>query len=288
MKLIEILKDTEVRHVAVGHFNISNLEGLWGIFRGAKALNLPVVIGVSEGERDFVGVKQTLALVKSIRDEYNYPIFLNADHTYSFERVKEVVDAGYDSVIVDGANLPLEENIRLTKQCVDYIKATRPEMLVEAEIGYIGKSSALLTEIPEGAITDPKNMPTGEECKHFVEATGIDLLSPAVGNLHGMMVNGPEPRLNIEKVKEIKAALPNTGLVLHGGSGTDNQDFIDSIRAGFCMVHINTEIRLAFRDAVKNYLQGHPDEVAPYKIMGDSVAAIQKVVEARLKLFNNL
>jgi fructose-bisphosphate aldolase class II len=288
MNLNEVLTDAQNRHVAVGHFNISNLEGLWGIFNGAKSLNLPVVIGVSEGERDFVGVRQTLDLVKSIREEYNYPIFLNADHTYTFDRVKEVVDLGYDSVIVDGANLPIEENINLTKQCVDYVKSTRPEMLIEAEIGYIGKSSGLLSEIPAGATVSTENMPTGEEAKRFVDSTGIGLLSPAVGNIHGMLLNAPNPELNIDRIREIKAAVPETKLVLHGGSGISDQNFKDAIQAGICMIHINTEIRLAFRDAVKKYLDEHPNEVAPYKIMGGSIAAVQEVVTARLKLFNNI
>src|SRR6185436_5818938 len=102
---------------AIGHFNFSNLETLWGMFRAAQELQVPVIAGVSEGERDFVGVKQAAALVKSLREEFDYPIFLNADHTYSFERVKEAVDAGYDAVIFDGVEKSFEENIELAKKC---------------------------------------------------------------------------------------------------------------------------------------------------------------------------
>ena len=116
------------KKVAVGHFNISNLEALWGIFRAAQSLNVPVIIGVSEGERDFVGVKLVAAAVKSIREEFDYPIYLNADHTYSFDRVKEAIDAGFDSVIVDGAKLSFEENVKLTKQCVEYARASGREV----------------------------------------------------------------------------------------------------------------------------------------------------------------
>src|SRR3990172_8718319 len=114
--LREVIRDAESNHVAVGHFNISNIEGLWAIFHAARNLKLPVIIGTSEGERDFVGVKQAVALVKSLCEEFDYPIFLNADHTYSFDRVKEAIDAGYDSVIFDGAKLSFEENVVLTKQ----------------------------------------------------------------------------------------------------------------------------------------------------------------------------
>jgi len=121
--LKNIIEEAESKKVAVGHFNIANIEGLWGIFRAAQSLNVPVIIGVSEGERDFVGVKQAVALVKSIRKEFDYPIYINADHSYSFERVKEAVDAGFDAVIFDGAKLPMEENIAITKKCVEYARS---------------------------------------------------------------------------------------------------------------------------------------------------------------------
>ena len=120
--LREIVREAEEKKVAVGHFNISNLEGLHAIFNAARALDVPVVIGVSEGERDFVGVRASVALVKSLREEFQYPIFINADHTYSVERVKEAIDAGFDAVIFDGAKLSLEENIAKTKECVAYAR----------------------------------------------------------------------------------------------------------------------------------------------------------------------
>src|SRR3990167_6045299 len=103
--LRECVKEAEDKKVAIGHFNISNLEGLWGIFNAARDLSVPVIIGVSEGEREFIGINQVRALVSSLKEEFSYPIFLNADHTYSFEEVKKVVDAGYDSVIFDGSKL---------------------------------------------------------------------------------------------------------------------------------------------------------------------------------------
>ncbi|MEK7586851.1 MAG: class II fructose-bisphosphate aldolase, partial [Patescibacteria group bacterium] len=119
--LRECVMEAKTAGKAVGHFNISNLEGLWAIARAARELKVPVIIGVSEGERDFFGVKQIAAVVKSLRAA-GAPIFLNADHTYSFERVKEAIDAGYDAVIFDGTELPFEENVRVTKQCAAYAK----------------------------------------------------------------------------------------------------------------------------------------------------------------------
>ena len=169
----EVIKEAEKTKVAVGHFNISNIEGLWGIFRAAQSLKVPVIIGLSEGERDFVGVRQAVALVKSIREEFDYPIFINADHTYSVERVKEAVDAQFDAVIFDGAKLSIEENIAKTKECVAYARSVNPDILVEAELGYIGTSSKLLDEIPEGVSLE--HLTTPEDAKRFVQETGVDL-----------------------------------------------------------------------------------------------------------------
>ena len=275
------------KKVAVGHFNISNLEALWGIFRAAQGLNVPVIIGVSEGERDFVGVKLVAAAVKSIREEFDYPIYLNADHTYSFERVKEAIDAGFDSVIVDGAKLSFEENVKLTKQCVDYARSSGREVLVEAELGYIGQSSKVLDEIPEGVLLDESSLTDPAKAKEFVELTGVDMLAPAVGNFHGMLRGGVDPKLNIERVKQVSET---TGipLVLHGGSGNSEDDLKHPIATGINIVHINTEIRLAFRDAVKKALQENPDEVAPYKFLKPGMLAVQEVVTNKLKFFNNL
>ena len=286
--LREYIKEADEKGVAIGHFNISNLEAFHAIYNAAKKLNLPIIIGVSEGEAKFVGLKEAVALVRAVRERDNYPIFLNADHHYSFESVKEVIDAGFDSVVVDGVKLPLEENIILTKKCVDYArelgKIENRDILIEAEIGFIGTSSKILDKMPDG-VSDA-TMTTPLDAKHFVDATGIDLLAPSIGNVHGMVRTG-NPRLHPERVKAIKEA---TGipLVLHGGSGSMNEDFVSCIKNGIDIVHINTEIRVAYRDAVKKALMDNPDEVAPYKILRPAVNAIEQSVEARLKLFNNL
>ncbi len=270
---------------AIGHFNISSLDALWGIFNAARSFDLPVIIGVSEGEEDFVGTEQAVALVRSLRETYNYPIFLNADHHYSFERVKKAIDAGFDAVIVDAVKLPLDENIALTKKCVEYArevsKNTGRDILVEAELGFIGQSSKILDEIPDGV--SEESMTTPEDAKAFVEATGVDLLAPSVGNVHGM-VRGGNPRLHPERVKAIRDAC-GVPLVLHGGSGTMNEDFVECIKNGIDIVHINTEIRVAYRDAVKKSFIENPDEVAPYKFLKPGMLAVQKVVEERIKLF---
>jgi fructose-bisphosphate aldolase class II len=286
--LREYVEDADKRGVAIGHFNFSSLDALWAIYNAAKKLDLPVIVAVSEGEEDYVGTEQAVALVKSFRETYNYPIFLNGDHHYSFERAQKAIDAGFDSVIIDAVTLPMEENIVLTKKCVDYARGvtakTGRDILIEAELGFIGKSSKIIDIVPEGV--GESTMTTPEDAKMFVEATGIDMLAPSIGNVHGIVRSG-NPRLHPERVKAIREA---TGipLVLHGGSGTMNEDFIECIKMGIDIVHINTEIRVAYRDGLKKSLQDDPDEVAPYKFLKPAMQGVQAVVEARLKLFNHM
>jgi fructose-bisphosphate aldolase class II len=290
VSLRECIATVEKEKRAIGHFNISNIEMLWGIFHAAQGLELPVIIGVSEGERQFVGVKQSVALIKSIREEYNYPIYLNADHTYSVEKVKEAIDAGFDSVIYDGAKLGVEENIKNTKECVAYArkvtKETGRDVLVEAELGYIGQSSKVLDAIPEG-VDLKAGLTTPEMAKNFVTKTGVDLFAPAVGNIHGMLRVGHDPRLEIDLIKQIRETC-GVPLVLHGGSGTVDEDFVHAIYAGISIVHISTELRVAFRKALALALQANPEEVAPYKYEKDAVGAVEKVVSERLKLFSSI
>lgn len=282
--LYQYIIEAEEKGVAIGHFNISNLEALHGIYNAAKKLNVPVIIGLSEGEENFVKREEAVALIGAIRQKDNYPIFLNADHHYGFQSVKTALDAGYDSAIIDAVKLPLEENITLTKKCVDYAKSLNREILIEAELGFIGTSSKLLDEIPEGVSEATMTKP--QDAKYFVEKTDIDLLAPSVGNVHGM-VKGGNPKLDIGRIKKIREAC-GVPLVLHGGSGISDEDFREAIKVGISIVHINTEIRVAYKEALEKYLKENPDEIAPYKILQPAVEAIEKVVEARLKLFNNL
>src|SRR3989338_1706001 len=237
--LRECLSEAEDNGVAIGHFNISNLEALWGIFNAARKLAVPVIIGTSEGERDFIGARQAVALAKSLREQFDYPIFINADHTYSFDRVKEAIDLGYDAVIFDGTELSFEENVKITKRCVDYAKKINPEIIVEAELGFIGKSSKVLDEIPSGVKITEEFLTKAEEAKEFAQRTGVNLMAPAVGNIHGMLKGGKDPALNIERIREIRkwAGIP---LVLHGGAGNLAGDFTGAVKARGSIVDTNT------------------------------------------------
>mgnify|MGYP001588164558 CR=1 FL=1 len=285
--LRELIADAEKRRVAVGHFNISDSEQLWGIFNAARALTLPVIIGTSEGERHFLGLWQAVALVRSLREEYGYPVYLNADHTYSFEEVKKAVDAGYDAVIFDGAKLSFDENVEQTKRCVEYAKAANPNILVEGELGFIGESSKLLDALPAGVDISEEHLTKPDEIKSFVAETGVDLVAPAVGNLHGMLRSGKNPSINIKRIRELREAA-QVPLVLHGGSGTSDEDFAAAIEAGVSIIHINTELRVAYRRGIQMALQENSDEIAPYRFMKGGVQEVYGVVEKRLKLFNRL
>lgn len=299
--LREILADADARRVAVGHFNISDLGALKAIVAAGRGMNLPILIGVSEGEREFVGVRQAAALVKSIREEYDYPIFLNADHTHSLDKVKEAAEAGFDEIIFDNSSLPMEENIANTKAAVAAIRAINPEIVIEGEIGYIGANSEVMDAAPTGIA-----LSTPEEAVRFCTETGIDVLAPAVGNMHGllktMVVSTDAPagaasgavahkEIDITRIAAIKAAIVvQTGtkyMTLHGGSGTEDKLFTEAARAGMTIIHVSSELRLAWRRGVEEGLK-NPNEIAPYKLVAPAVPAIQKIVEDRLKLFNGM
>jgi fructose-bisphosphate aldolase class II len=277
--LREYLDWAKEKQVAIGHFNISDSEGFKAVVEGAKELGVPVIIGVSEGERDFIGLREAVSLVKVAR-ALGLPVFINADHTYSVERAKDAVDADVDSVILDAAEKPFEENIKLTKEVVEYARLKNPAILVEGELGFIGKSSKVLESVPDGVSEATQTDP--HEAEQFVRETGVDLFAPSVGNIHGIVKTG-KPKLNIERIEAI-GKLVGVPLVLHGGSGSTDDEFGQAIQAGIRIVHINTELRLAYKEGIKRGLES--SEIAPYKFMAEGVAEMKKVVINRLRLFN--
>ncbi|HEY6328143.1 MAG TPA: class II fructose-bisphosphate aldolase [Blastocatellia bacterium] len=282
--LRQVLEQAETNRVAIGHFNVSDLVAVKAVFEAARDLDLPVIIGLSEGERKFMGVRQAAALWKSIREENDFPIFLNADHTHSLAGALEAAKAGYDWIVFDLSTLPFEENIRQTKEAVEALKAIRPDILVEGEIGDIGSGSEIHDFAHNPILTKPA------DAAQFVAETKVDTLAPAVGNMHGMtktMAAGETRKhLNIERIREIKAAT-HIFMTLHGGSGTADNDLRQAIAAGITVVHISTELRVAWRRGFDAALKAQPDEVVPYKILPHVVEPIMEVVKSRMALFNS-
>ncbi len=280
--LREYLAWAEEKEVAIGHFNVSDSEGLRAVVEAATKLKVPVIIGVSEGERSFLGVAEIRALV-SVEKEKGMPVFLNADHTYSVPASMEAVDNKFDSVIIDGAEKPFLENVLMTQEVVRYAREHYPEMLVEGELGFIGKSSSIHDEMPEGVSEATQTTP--EDAVKFVEETGVDLFAPSVGNIHGLIRSG-EPKLNIERIKELKKVL-KVPMVLHGASGNTDAEVSEAIKAGIRIVHINTELRLAYKEGIKKNIMS-TDEVAPYKFLAEGVEAMKELALKKLKVFNGI
>lgn len=269
---------------AIGHFNISDSNQLRAIALAAKETGLPSIIGLSEGEREYFPISHARALV-TIYQADGVPLYLNADHTYDLAKAKKAIDEGVDSIVVDGAKLPLEQNILLVTQVVNYARSARRDVLVEGELGYIGSSSKQLDALPEGVTIE--NLTTSADAKTFVVATGVDCFAPAVGNVHGMLKNAAEPRLHPERVKEIKDTI-GVPLVLHGASGNTAEDIRACVAAGVAIVHINTELRVMYRDRLYDSLRSTPGEISPYKIMEPAVKQMKEYVAGKLKLFASL
>ncbi len=283
--LRNVLTRLQQEGAALGHFNVADLVLLKAVLAAAVEVGVPVIVGASEGERDFFGTYELAALVKVMREEYGVPVFLNADHTHSRAKAEEAARARFDSVVIDFSALPFDKNVSSTKETVEAIKAINPAIIAEGEIGNIGTGS----EIHETVNNEFRNLSTPEEARQFVDATGIDVLAPAVGNMHGMlesMVEGKSKKhLNIERIAEIKKAA-GVFLTLHGGSGTEDEDFVRAVAAGINIIHINTELRVAWRQSLESSLTRQPREVVPYKILPPVLDSVKQVVSSRLKLFN--
>jgi fructose-bisphosphate aldolase, class II len=266
---------------ALGHFNFSESVTLRAIVQACAKLRSPVFIGTSEGEAGFLGYAHAVALRDTWRASSGLPVFLNADHHKSFESAKLAVDAGYDSVHIDGSTLSLDENIALTRKVVQYAREVNADISVEGEVGYLRGASQLLNESVE---INPQDMTSPQDALRFVEKTEVDRFAVVIGNLHGISLQG-NPRLNLPRLREIREAVPNTFLTLHGGSGTSDEDVQGALSLGITNVHVNTEIRLSFFQGLWEQMQANPQETTPYKYFAPAVEAAQAVVEEKLRLF---
>lgn len=277
--LREVIQDYRAKGKAIGHFNFSDSNQLKAIIDASRQTGLPVIAGLSEGEREYFPFMQARAIIELYQSQ-GTEIYLNADHTYSTEKVQRAIAAGVDSVVVDGANLPADENIALLSSCVKYARAAGRDVIVEGELGYIGQASKQLDSLPEG-VTEA-NLTTPEDAKAFVDATGIDCFAPAVGNVHGMLKSAQEPRLHADRAKSIADAT-GVPLVLHGASGNTTEDIQACVKAGVAIVHINTELRVLYRDSLRASLQS--DETTPYKFLAPATQAMTDYIAEKLAAF---
>ena len=266
---------------AMPHFNFSNLEQLQALAQAAGELNAPLVVGLSEGERDAVGLAQAVALVQTFKEQ-GATIFLNADHSHSFQTAKQATDAGFDSIHIDLSKQEYEQNKQETKQVVEYVKSKNSDIEVEGELGYLVTDSSKMydeeIEIPEESYTQP------QQALEYVQETGVDRFAPAVGNLHGIAKN--EPQLRLELAREIRKSVPeHIVLVLHGGSGISEDGFRSMIQNGFSNIHINTELRIAYSNGLRQALADQPEEATPYKYAKPAKQALVEVAKAKIQLF---
>jgi len=281
--MLNIFKKAKENKYAIGAFNVSNLEQVKAIVQAAQNLQSPIIISTSEGESNFLGKKQIKALIDTYRQETGLPIILHLDHGKSFEIIKEAIEAGYDSVHFDGSELNFEENIEMTKKITDFARE-RDIKNIEGELGYLRGESSIQekVEIKQEDLTDSK------QALEFVEKTGIDSLAVSIGNIHGIFKSNKNPHLFLDRLEEINNAVGDkVGLVLHGGSGTPEDDLKKAIELGVVKININTELRLAYSKTLREFIQNNPQEITPYKIMPSVVEAVQRVVEGKMKLFRS-
>ncbi len=275
------MKDAKAGGYALGHFNFSTEDVLKGIVEAAKDAGAPaVMVGTSEGEVEFVGMYEAVALVQAVSKHYNFPVFLNADHFKSFGKCQEAIDAGYDSVIIDESKMAFADNMSASKKVVEYAKASGRNVTVEGEIGYLKGSSEVQTKVEISAADYTKP----EDAKEFVATTGVDRLAVVFGNIHGI-VTEQEEKLDIEHFKKIVAAVPDVYYVLHGASGLKDADVQAAIKAGVTNVHFNTELRVAYTAGIRKALNDKPGETTPYKYLKPGVDEMKKVVSAKTKMF---
>lgn len=275
------LEDARSNKYAIGHFNFSTADVLKAIVAAAKETGAPcVMVGTSEGEADFIGLKEAVAIVRAVAADLEFPVFLNADHFKTFEKCKAAIDAGYDAIIADGSKLPMADNIAFAKQVVEYTRSVNPLISIEGELGYLKGASEVQTKIE----ISPADYTKPEEAADFVAQTGVDRMAVVFGNIHGI-VTDQEEKLDVEHFSKIVATAPAPYYVLHGASGLTDEDVAASIKAGIVNVHFNTELRVAYHDKIKEELESKPSETTPYKYMAPAAEEVKKLVAAKTRLF---
>lgn len=271
----EMLLIAKKNHYAIPQFNINNLEWTRYILETMNELKRPVIIGVSEGAINYMGGYKTVySLVASLIEdlEIKIPICLHLDHGSSVNNCIKAIDAGFTSVMIDASKYSLEENVRLTKEVVDY--AHKHNVTVEAEIGHIGGT--------EDNITSSNTNARLEDCIYLVEQTNIDSLAPALGSVHGLYKGKPNLDFNTMKKIGDKIAIP---LVLHGGTGIPENQIKEAIKCGISKININTDLQIAWYHDVKKFITDNPNTYDPRKVIKSGQAAIKNKIKEKVEMF---
>lgn len=271
----KMLQNAKENHYAIPHFNINNLEWTKYILETAQKMNVPVILGVSEGAMRYMGGFHVIvAMVKGMIEDLKIEVdvCLHLDHGSSFEMCKNAIDAGFTSVMIDGSKYALDKNIEITKEVVEY--AHRFGVTVEGEVGCIGGT--------EDGIASEALYAKLEDCIRFYEETKIDSIAPALGSVHGLYKG--EPKLEFVTMKQINEQLP-IPLVLHGGTGIPDYQIKQAIACGISKININTELQIAWHNEVLNFVKEHPEKYDPRKVIASGELAMKKAIEEKIKLF---
>jgi fructose-bisphosphate aldolase class II len=263
---------------AVGQFNINNLEWTQAILAAAQEEQSPVILGVSEGAARYMGgFTVVTAIVKSLIEEMKItvPVAIHLDHGSSVEKCKAAIDAGFTSVMIDASHDPIEENIRITSEVVEYAHARG--VSVEAEVGTVGGQEDDV--VAEGVIYADLN-----ECQEIVKRTGIDCLAPALGSVHGPYKG--EPKLGFAEMEEICKTI-SLPLVLHGGTGIPTEHIQKAIARGTAKINVNTENQIAFTKVAREILTNDHDVYDPRKFLAPGREAIKTTVIGKIREFGS-
>lgn len=280
------MAQARAEHWAFGAFNLDDEPTLRAVVQAAVKKQAPVLVEVSQGEVDDIGLDNVRDMVDNFKAQYGVEIYVNLDHSPSVENAKKGIDAGFEFIHIDVSQAKHdatdEDIVNATKEVVEYAKFTGA--LVESEPHYFGGSSNIHNEqIDYEEIK--KTFSTPEGARAFVEATGIDTFAAAVGNLHGKY---PVPKiLDLELLQRVREAI-DCNISLHGGSDTPAHYFIEAVKIGVTKININSDMRYAYRTSLEKILQEHPEEVSVAKLISKEVVpAVQAVVEDKIDAFNS-
>ena len=273
--LKEILGDAQKGGYAVGAFNVNNMEIVQAIIEAAEEQRSPVILQASQGGLKYAGVEYIAAMARLAGEKASVPVAVHLDHGTDFQQIMLCVRNGFTSVMIDGSQYPLDENIEVTKRVVEVSHAVG--MSVEVELGKIGGvEDDVVVDHEDATMTDP------DEAARFAKETGVDALAIAIGTAHGVYKG--EPKLAFDRLKAIRAVV-DTPLVLHGASGISDDAIRQAVELGICKINIDTEIRQAFARGVHSVVNDHPEEYDPRKILGPAREAMKETVATKMQLF---